>query len=551
MHIKKLTPTPGAESPAGGAPLAKGLAAFAKRAEKPEGGAAPTAPAPAGKGFAFFGSRKPKEPAAAKPKGLFIAPRDETVVSDEAAPVAAPEAAPASSSASLLKRFGGPRKASADAAQEPKAEKPAASSLLGRFGSKKPANAAPVDAAEKPVKEAKAPKAPKAPKAAKPAAKQSGRKSTSVAVLVELEDGRQLAWQVSREGIAAVEMGEAGTLLSFSPKDQRFSADIPLSNKAAEALAIAEIGEDVRMVNASKALHAVYATTTTRVTAFGGLQVGPGLLVLESLMPMSDANGQDRIGGLQLMDADGSIGLVVLYHINAQGEIGAPQVTVNPGDLGFVLSQFVAARRLNQDSTQVVLAKNEDLLRAAEHFKAYPSQPTVLGMPLSAAQRMMAFATLAAAMGAGGYAGYGHLQLGSAKAALSSAMSDKSRALAEADALLQGSLVSFAKTQALDAGATLGTAQAVWVPGAKVSLEASLASAVHLVELPLSRTMSGGGAPSVLDRVELDHVKSLIDQSAPEGCSKSVMNLTGGMNAVQITFECQNTVGGLLSYRLD
>lgn len=418
--------------------------------------------------------------------------------------------------------------------------KPAKSRLGGLFGAKRPAVAAP---STKQKKEKAAPaKAAKSPKRKK----SGGGKDY---VFVELEDGTPLIWEVSARGMAAVAQSEvSGRIASFSSKDFRYNTDLPLSQTAALSMAVAEVGEEARVINASKTERAVYAATTARVDSFAGLDLGPGLLLLEGILPFSDGQNQDRVAGIQLLDDDGNLGLVVLYHITPQGEVGQPQVTVNPGELSFVLSQFLASRRLDADSTQLTLLKNDDLLRAFENFRAYPSQATVLGLPLSTALTGLASLAVVAAVASAGYTGFGYYLAENAKASLSRANAEKTAALRDSEELLKTSLVSFARTQALNADATAKTAQQVWVPGSKVSVDAGLVSTVYKVDMPLT-TLTGGA--SVLNRVEHSTLQTLLDHPAPEGCTKSVLNLSGGLNAAQTTVECQNADGSLRSYRLD
>lgn len=532
MRIKSNQTSASEDAAAAGASpeqaAATGLFQFAARSGKASRAAAPAEAAPAAKRKGWF-SRAAK-PAAEKrvppaaDAGLFVSPAQANdVTSDEALVV---DAAPVGE------------------APSPKLK---ASRLGGLFGSKKPA---PGDAASSRQEPAKA-ASPISKKPVKPA-KPAKRKAASAGadhIFVELEDGTPLIWAVRANGLTAVAQSDvAGRIASFSSKDFRYNTDLPLSHTAAHSMAVAEVGEEARVINASKTERAVYAATTARVDSFAGLAIGPGLLLLEGVLPFNDGHGQDRVTGVQLLDDDGNLGLVVLYHITPQGEVGSPQVTVNPGELSFVLSQFLASRRLDADSTQLTLLKNDDLLRAFENFRAYPSQASVLGLPLSTALTGLASVAVIAALASAGYTGLGYVTAESAKTALARANADKSAALRASEELLKTSLVSFAQTQALNAETAAKTAQQVWVPGAKVSVEATLTSTVYKVDMPLT-TLSGG--VSVLHRVENSTLQTLLDHPAPEGCTKSVLNLSGGLNAAQTTVECQNADGSLRSYRLD
>lgn len=523
MRIKTIQT---AESPgATDAPVKNEAAGLFKFAAKPAATSdAAVVPSPASKKSWF--SRRVKAPKTAEvppSAGLFV-PVDQVEAVASTDSVGAPAAAAkesANSGASLLARFAFSRRSKAPAA-------PKAPSMDAPKGDKPPRT-----------------KMKLAPKK-RPVAKGSGAAS----ILVELEDGTALSWMLHPNKLEPIQREDlAGRVASFTSKDFRFASDLPLTASGAQNFAVAELAEDARVINTSKTARSIYATTTTRVNEFAPVQLGPGLLLLEGIVPFADNHGQERVVGVQLQDESGSLALVVLYHVTPRGEVGQPQVAVNPGELQFVLQQFLAARRLDPDATPLTLLGNDDLLRAFDEFQSYPAESTFLGLPLSVATRGVAAIAVAAALAAAGYAGYGYHLDTTAKAALSRANAEKASALQQAEALLVSSLASFSQTQALDLKAVAGIAQQVWVPGAKVSMEATLATAVYKVDMPLTNLASGG--TSVLSQVQPDRLQALLEAPAPEGCTKSIMNLSGGLNAAQTIVECQNTVGSLRSYRLD
>ena len=554
MRIKSNQTT---EAPQGAVPAAvpeggsrkEGLLKFGSKAAKP---AVAAEPAPKKSWLSFGGSKKAQAKQASVSKappasaGLFVS-QDEarTVAADteEASGFSAPPKAPV---ADVVPQ----------APIEAAAKKSSPFSFLS--GMKKPGSRAEKtgDAAEvtkakaeKPRKE-KASKQAKAEKPAKAKKVKPAKKSGVPHVLVELEDGTSLAWQVKPNGLTVADVQAlGGPTASFTSKDYRFNSDLPLSASAAQTLAVAELGEDARVINASKTEKSVYASTTSRVLDFNGADVGPGLLLLESIVPFADSHGQDKVVGVQLLDDDGSLALVVLYHVTPRGEVGLPQVAVNPGELSFVLQQFLASRRLDPDSTPLTLLSNDDLLKTFSSFRAYPAEATILGMPASAAIRMGTGLMLALAVASVGYTGYGYQLERDAKAKLSRANAEKTSALQQAEALLSSSLVSFSRTQSVDIKNATEIAQQVWVPGAKVSLEANLNTATYRIEMPLTNMSSG--TASVLNRVQPERLEALMEVPVPEGCTKSILNLSGGLNAAQTIVECQNAVGTLRSYRLD
>lgn len=381
--------------------------------------------------------------------------------------------------------------------------------------------------------------------------KKTGVNANQVAVLVELEDGRRVCWNVNGAGMESTELDQCSRALSFSSRDLRYATEGALSASAAQALVLSEIGEDARTINTSKALHAVYGTSTERSKLFGKVNVGPGLLVIDALQKETVGAEEDRILGIQLMDTATSIGLVVLYHFKANGDVDAPQVTVNPSDLSFILAQFVSSRRLDPENTKVILVKNEDLLRGMANFKAYPNQALLLGLPVSKLLNGAAFVSLAFAAGSLGYAGYGYTLKESSSSALSQATSAKTQALAQANEMVTSSVASFSKTQALDLGTAMANASLLWVPGAVVQMDATVKRARYTIRMPLLSGNDVGGRPSVLDRTGSPQLDALLTFSAPENCSKSILNLSGALNAAQITVECEIGSDRLSTYFLE
>lgn len=431
--------------------------------------------------------------------------------------------------------------------------KKAGNSLGGLF-KKSPTNMGEGEQSSATQKElVKAKKPLKAP-SAKSSVKSGGKGAAKgVNILVELEDGRKVTWALSKSGLRQLDDGEfSGRTLSFSARDFRYGTESAITVAAAQSLALSELGEDVRIVNASKQLRAVFATTAERSKEFGTAEVGPGLLVVESAGNSSeDVSSSDRILGVQLASEDGTLGLVVLYHLGPNGEASVPQITVNPGDLSFVLAQFVAARRLDEENTRVVLLSNVDVLEAVVAFKAYPTQAQFFGLPVSKVLNGAAALSLIAAVAAGAYAGAGYTAKVSAESARARAQSELVAAKQETTAKLDSSVVSFSRTQALDLNAAFGNANALWIPGTTVVLDATADRNVYMVRMPMVRSSAVAGRPSILDRTTNDHVQSLANLPLPEGCNKSLINFSGALNAAQVTVECQGNPGPLSSYRVE
>lgn len=468
--------------------------------------------------------------------------------------------------ASLVERFGGAKKAG-DAADKPAKD----SSPWWKLGGRKKPSVEPVEPAigalrtdgETPtaeeLKSAASPEAPAKPvrENAKKAAQarsakkaRAGKKLNTLDVLVELDNDKRVFWRVTANGMQAVAEEEVRQVASFSAKDYRYFAESALSYNQAHDLALSEIGEDCQIVNASKELEAVYASTTERVrtVSYG---VGPGLLLLENILLEQRYGQRELIVGFLLADDESGQSLAILYYRNDRGVFSPPQVTVNPGNLSFTISQFASSKRLDFESAEVVLFKNPDLLSQASALSLYPAEPVWYGL----AVRKIAWGCVSvlglAAAGATLYAGAAYWERSQLEA-------EQARLTAETRALdqklqtsISASIVSFAKTQGVPVVEASERAASLWVPFSRVTLEATNAQQKFDVLMPLAGRSLTNNSPSLLNRLGNNDVQAALGLAVPEGCVKDIPGVSGGVDAIQITITCEAAVGPLNRYRID
>jgi hypothetical protein len=479
--------------------------------------------------------------------------------------------------ADLAKRF---HKTPAE--PQPAAEKPQ-ESLLGRFSRKKAAPtedaraSAPVEleeaadvaqpaapaaaAAQKkslsglfsrakasaPEKAASVSKATSKKPAAKTRAASSG---AQLDLLVELDAERRVYWRVTPQGLMQVEADQVRQAASFSATDERFPTDAALSYNQAKDLALSEIGEDCRIVNASKTARAVYATKATRIDSLA-CEVAPGVALVDQLLAADSHSEQELIVGFLLKDESSTQSLAILYHVNAKGAFSSPQVTVNPDNLSFTLSQFASSKRLNVDEAEVLLFKNTEMLSVAGNLACYPNEPVWNGVPVRKVVWLAAIASTAAAVVMGCYAGQAYLQkhsLESEQASLSAAVKKVDSQLKET---ISSSVVAFAATQAVDVQQVTDRAAQLWVPYSKVTLEATATAQRFDVQMPLNRGGLFNNRPSVLGQLAARDVEPLIGMTAPDGCVKDIPGVSGGLDAIQISISCESATRAVHRYRTD
>lgn len=383
-------------------------------------------------------------------------------------------------------------------------------------------------------------------------AKVSGVPPASLDIAIGLEDGSTVFWRVKPDALDEVNSSEVTLAASFSPQDLRLRAEGIKSHKGALDLVMSEVGDDVRVVFKPKSSNIVYATTTARVLEHSPTRIGPGALLIDRLIKDDWSESNDIVCCVLLKTSDDANGLAILYHGNTNGDLSIPQISVNPDNLNFVISQFASALKLNLETTKVVILGNADLLKEANELVGYPTETSWQGIPLSKVWRVSAVIGAIMATASVTFCGYSYLELSSAEKKTSSYTAKLNATKSEVDVLLSTSLKSFAKLQTLNLPRITERAGEVWTPGAKVSLEATSAVEKYVTTLPLLNKGSElGGTPSVLNQQSMDNIEPLIKLTPPEGCVKTAPEISGGLNVVQVTVNCENTDRPVRSYSLN
>lgn len=435
---------------------------------------------------------------------------------------------------------------------DPKGKSPSPTKSKGLFGLKMSAKAPDADSNAKPSKEKK-PKAAKPEKGPKPAKASKPRKTggplTSINLLTELgEGGRQLLWSMTGTTLVQVDEPPAD-VVSFSREDTRFRTEAALPYAKAQAHAIEEIGEMVAVVNRTKELRTIYSTREERATS-SPYKIAAGQQLLDLLLKKTGREGQALVTGFSLKDASGSTSVVVLYAMSEEGGSSKPQVTVNPDNMAFVLTQFTTSRKIPRDTPQVLFT-NEDLLSVAGDLKYFPKERTWNGIPIRVLQNIGAGVTGVVAAGAVGWAGLGYMSKQSLVTKTAQVKSRTEALTAKSNELIGSSLTSFAANLTEDQGHMFAVAEKMWVPNSKVTAEIKSGELKVTVALPLQLARTFNNGPSVYGVTGAENLRQLYDKEAPEGCNKSQPQTTGNLNEIRIDITCQTPDTPFYRYRGD
>lgn len=427
------------------------------------------------------------------------------------------------------------------------------STLMAKLSKPKPKGApesiepAPQAKTDKP-KKARRVKPAKPAKATKAATPRKAPDQTP-AIMVELDTGTRLAWRVSETGLEPVEPDEVHSAVFATRHEQRFRTEAVLATKAARNMALAELAEDIRIINGTKDFRTVYAMTAARVqdlsfSALSALYALDTLTTQDSTVP----EGGAAVVGFMLQAETGD-SLVVLYYRSESGDIDAPQVSINPDDLNFTLTQFAAARRISLSAVPVVLYDNKEFLRHYAEFAAYPSEGTILGVPLSTALRGMGLGTTALAVAAVAAAGYLYTEQTLLKSKSRELASQSEMVSRNIGALITESLPSFARQASLNTEELIARAFSLYVPTSRIVLSATPESSAYRVVMPLTQNVRFLNRPSVARAKTENDVQLLLDASAPDNCEKSTPAINNALNEVEITFTCQGADPSFNRYR--
>lgn len=373
----------------------------------------------------------------------------------------------------------------------------------------------------------------------------------SIDLLLELESNRRVYWRVSKTDVSEISADEIKRAVSFSKSEYRFGVDSELGYTASQDLALAEVGEDVRVINGTKNQKAVYASTAQRVASLLPLAIAPGGLLIDEAIKERREYGEEVVVVVLLKGDEGSKSLALLFHYTENNEVAATQITVNPDNLTFIVSQFAISRRVDVDTTKVIQLSNEELIAAYARAEYYPSEAVWRGVQVRKLVWGSALGAAAIAAACSVYAAKGFVSLKMQETRAATAAARLKTAEKALDKLITASIRDFSDRQSLNLDEITERAGAVWEPGAKVKVDAGLKGQRYTVALPLVAGALIEGRPSVLNQVKTHHLEPLLYGAAPAGCKKEIPEVSGGLNAVQINVLCQAATGPLSSYWLD
>lgn len=384
-------------------------------------------------------------------------------------------------------------------------------------------------------------------------------------ILVRLNIQEDLLWKVGPETLQQIPMESLGgkkmqPFASFTQEDVRIFVDAPQSYGRATELALQALEEKPRVINLSKTHNAILTTPAMRLQGFKSQRVGPGLMLLESLLKdyfeekfqnSATMRDVDVISGFMLQDAASGQTMVILYHYEKNGDIYGPEVVVNPADVNMTLRSFATQRKVDASKADFRLYRNAELLGTGVPKHLYPSDAILLGLPLAQALAGAALVSTVAAVAATGFAAQTYV----AKQSLKVKTSHASRTIAEKEKqvndLMGNSVRSFAKKQSISVDGVVGKAAQLWVPGTLVHMAATGTSQKYSVHMAMVAKTDVSLGPSLLDGVTPAEVQALMDLNVPEGCSKQTPSVTGTLDAIQLVVTCETAPGPLHRYNLD
>lgn len=363
---------------------------------------------------------------------------------------------------------------------------------------------------------------------------------STMIIRTQLESGVDICWRLSANDLRQVEVPTSGTVLSFSKSDFRFKVPWPLSAERAKSHAVreAESDERMRVVNVTRRHRRIYAVPESRMQGIN-YKVAPGAQVFDSI---TDARGINvpLVVGLVASSLDGTQRLVVLQATNPTGQLEM-SVSVNPDDVDQAVALFMNAIRLPEDCPRLIFSARE-FLDAARTAIAYPSEPDWQGVSVRTIALASITLTLGAAIISAGIAIYYFLQARSAlhkSVEVQTLSADTERRIGE---VIAAAPLTIAQETSLPLDQVFERAEKVWVPGARVSVQANRTSVDYKVTMPLPG--SGGtrtGTSGANHEASLDQINQALELKPPQGCERRDNATTGLANEVQVAITCQDS----------
>lgn len=375
----------------------------------------------------------------------------------------------------------------------------------------------------------------------------------------ELTAGVQAFWRLTAEGLEPATQEGVTSALSVTAQDHRFASTSRLRYSGAAALAQAETGEVVSVVNLSGgALGAVYATPLDRAQE-SAWAIKPAAAALSTLLvdKLADRTGSaaatsDMIVGFDLKLRESDSRLVILYRLTSDNDLVDVQVSANVDDLQFALRQFAAIRRIDPALAEVVLFSTEELAQASLRIAAFSAEAVWQGVPVRKVAAVACAVSVALATAATGVAAWEYVDFARASAEvarLDAAIQGKSSSVANS---ITAAPSAFARQGGVDVAGALAGAQALWLPGTTLVMDARASQGVRYeVRMPLVQGTNSGGRAGLAGALTPERLSGLIDLVAPEGCSRDGTYITANLNEVQVIITCQGAHSPLAGYRLD
>jgi hypothetical protein len=361
---------------------------------------------------------------------------------------------------------------------------------------------------------------------------------------VEIENGTQLYYRVGLLNAPSVTRMEENGIEPEDPvitafrDDWRHQAKKRGSSKNGEALIAKEydLMEPLAVVNDS-GTGAYYATRKTR-----SMSVGYNQFALTAVLDkMLEEHAPERpfIAGV----AFGELNLMVLYLYGPTGHISGKeaQVSINPYSAESLASSFAAERHLPEDTPAYVFSHEEfvDAL-LTKPVKPYPRYNTIMGMPPSKVIGMAAAAAWVVALAAGGWAGWNYLQWQGQESKIAQLKQDAQTTESQVGEAMTKARHGLSRMLSIDFETAMAKAAKVKPQGGRVVISLERDTYTLDAMIPLRRS----DHKDALEIPSLKVTEKNLSIPAPEGCTATTTEITGGTNEIKKRYTCPGTNWG-------
>lgn len=385
------------------------------------------------------------------------------------------------------------------------------------------------------------------------------RGMTEMYIQTDLENGKSIFWKMTDTTLEQIEsIPDSELVASFGQLDIRVPCEKNDGFGQIQKMLDSDADSKTYPINRAKEYECAYGTAVSRINELT-YRMGPGQQVLEALVAEKLQGEDDKPGiivyGLQFKDSNSGTSLTILFSKDSLGGTGKPLVTINSDNVDFVLSQFLAQKKIPKQQARIFWFTNSEFLSASHEIHLYPNEAVFQGIPVRKLLWIGVLGSALASVGGAGWLSFEFTRNELVKKESEQAVAEKTQIATQNAQTVANSLNAFSKIMSLNVDDIFKKASSLWIPGSVVQIQAGPAETVYTIKMTYkdkTPRLPGGGFAS--DRfyfkfVPEEQYLAMLKPFEDENCTKSQVKYSGDLNEAEFTITCPNSDSRLSRYR--